>query len=693
MRDPQAGGPLAPSRLDELRKRYEENPRRFFAPLANELRKSGDLDQAISLCQEHLESQPGNMNGHVVYGQALFDAGRYPEADATFTTALSLDPENLIVLRHLGDISRLGGDAAKALEWYTRVLDADPRNEEILSFIDEVKATLAAGPPASRATPSAGVTPAAGTVAVMPVAATPAVAQEAVASPAVAASEAPTIEFSPPRRSSKGNLTPIAPVETVPIKRPSVPLIDVDIDFASEMATPVAVPPVAPPQNSGVPGGDIELSNPFGEPTPAATEAVAAAPPPAAPDLQIESALGWDMGTVDLAAAEPAHAEGTTTAADGTPPVFVTETMAELYLQQGFRDEALQVYRQLADMNPNDESLQERIRSLEGGSRSSLSLDRVANVEPDFAPGTDGLVPMRDAEPPAPPEPPEPERAVAEPAIAETAMDSPTADFDLTDSAFEPGDIAHSSSEALDTAHAPTPPSVTSIADLAFDDAPADVTPADAEPAPVVAPGVESPPAMAEMVELEVPGVPAMLDVTEAAEVPDVQPVVAQRLAAISRSARSFFATLAQRRPLRADGTAPAGMAAVPAAEPAPPPRGSGSVDALFGDAPPSADDAMARALATAVGVVDAPSSIRGRPTKAAASEFSLDSVFRGETALRASGPIARQSEVLKFDQFFASGEGGQVAPPPPPAAPNAAPPAAGDDAQFQSWLQGLKNP
>ncbi|HVZ49275.1 MAG TPA: tetratricopeptide repeat protein, partial [Gemmatimonadaceae bacterium] len=143
---------MAPSRLDELRKRYEENPRRFFAPLANEYRKAGDLDQAISLCQTHLDEQPGNMNGHVVYGQALFDAGRYDEAQVTFTTALGLDPENLIALRHLGDISRLTNNAPQAIEWYNRVLEADPRNDEILAFIDELKAS--APPPPQPAPPA-----------------------------------------------------------------------------------------------------------------------------------------------------------------------------------------------------------------------------------------------------------------------------------------------------------------------------------------------------------------------------------------------------------------------------------------------------------------------------------------------------------------------------------------------------------
>ena len=65
--------------------------------------------------------------------------------------------------------------------------------------------------------------------------------------------------------------------------------------------------------------------------------------------------------------------------------------MAELYLQQGFRDEALQVYRQLAALNPDDESIKDRIRHLESGDRASLS----------FAAVTDEAVPAEPAAPEA----------------------------------------------------------------------------------------------------------------------------------------------------------------------------------------------------------------------------------------------------------------------------------------------------
>ena len=47
------------ARIDELRKKFEENPRRYFAPLANELRKAGDVTQAIALCREFLPKHAG----------------------------------------------------------------------------------------------------------------------------------------------------------------------------------------------------------------------------------------------------------------------------------------------------------------------------------------------------------------------------------------------------------------------------------------------------------------------------------------------------------------------------------------------------------------------------------------------------------------------------------------------------------
>src|SRR5437588_8506951 len=145
-------------RIEELRQKFEENPRRYFAPLANEYRKAGEIDQAIAICREYLPQQPGHMSGHIVYGQALYEAKQFEESKAVFETALSLDPENLIALRHLGDIALVIGDTVGARGWYGRVLEADPRNEEIQAQLAKLDAAPAAGTPAagdpSAATPA-----------------------------------------------------------------------------------------------------------------------------------------------------------------------------------------------------------------------------------------------------------------------------------------------------------------------------------------------------------------------------------------------------------------------------------------------------------------------------------------------------------------------------------------------------------
>jgi tetratricopeptide (TPR) repeat protein len=141
------------ARIDELQRRFAENPRRYFAPLANEYRKNGNLEQAILICQEYLPQQPGHMSGHIVYGQTLYEAGRFAEARAVFETAVALDPENLIALHHLGDIARQLGDIDAARSWYRRVLETDPRNDEIIGLLAQLES---ASPVAQTATdPSA----------------------------------------------------------------------------------------------------------------------------------------------------------------------------------------------------------------------------------------------------------------------------------------------------------------------------------------------------------------------------------------------------------------------------------------------------------------------------------------------------------------------------------------------------------
>lgn len=412
----------ASARLDELRKRYDENPRRFFAPLANEFRKAGDLDMAIGLCERHLAEQPTNMNGHVVYGQALFEAGRLDDARTTFATAISLDPENLIALRHLGDIARLNGDPNGARGWFRRILDADPRNDEILAFLVELDAAAAIEN------------------------ATPLIAQRAVETvpPAVPdPSTARTVEIVPPviaRPSadetalalevfgSEAAPEPVAPPEP----RPSMALLDLP-DFGdlpgfnetplegiaadAELATPDTIEPLRAIDTgstfgplaeeysaSDTPVFGFESTSAMIDEGPifeapvfeaSVVESVAMDAPifdtpvqePEAADVvepAMEPVLESVMEPVTEPTVEPAIESLATPApepavmfdemlvdedeaaapAEGAHSPFVTATMAELYLQQGHAERALEVYQQLAEQRPDDEALKMRIRAL-----------------------------------------------------------------------------------------------------------------------------------------------------------------------------------------------------------------------------------------------------------------------------------------------------------------------------------------
>ncbi|MEO7040614.1 MAG: tetratricopeptide repeat protein, partial [Gemmatimonadaceae bacterium] len=146
--------------IEDLRKQFAENPRRVFARLANEYRKSGDLDVAIEICRAHVPLQPTYISGYIVLGQALFERGQPDEARSTFETALSLDPENLIALRQLGDIARASGDLDAARGWYHKLLEVDPQNEDISAQLEALDApTQSAATPITAASTSAEAAP------------------------------------------------------------------------------------------------------------------------------------------------------------------------------------------------------------------------------------------------------------------------------------------------------------------------------------------------------------------------------------------------------------------------------------------------------------------------------------------------------------------------------------------------------
>lgn len=581
---------ISSARIDELRKKFDENPRRYFAPLANEYRKGGDLEQAIFICQEYLPQQPGHMSGHIVYGQALFELGRHDDAKVVFETALSLDPENLIALRHLGDIARAASDLPTAHAWYQRVLEADPRNEEIAAILSELASMPMAPPPAPAPESTSTADVSVSSTAPTPLS-TPAL-REAAAESELGSTPAPVLDMIEPPTSAPAaepfgqieQSTGAAPIQASaasPADEELLDLDDFDLGGAPGPSTDLGETPPEPHIERAT---DIELGLPDdGMSSPTFTEQ--AAEIPSLPGLEnFESGIGT-AGTRSVAATEtesffdlptgereilPGESTGESPATGGE---FATETMAELYLQQGHLESALAIYRTLVAQRPADEALRARMSEVEQRARRTT------------APAASTTAPV-----------------YAGPTIREF----------LAGIVNRPVPASRSGAAEI-----PPPP------------------PMEAEQAP--------PPAM----ETELVSPPAV----EAEQAP------------------------------------PAARSAPRPTPSSPSDTVSGSIDALFSGATSDRGDALAASTLADAFAPDSPETapLRGMPAHRAASELSLDHVFKNTSAQRSSGEVDRKS----FDEFFSE------EPPPLPANGESAPTGEADDdvQHFNSWLSGLKKP
>lgn len=377
-----------PGRLDELKRKFDENPKRYFAPLANEYRKAGDAELAIELCRTYLPQQPGHMSGYIVYGQALHDAGQTEESAAVFKQALSLDPENIIALRHLGDISRNVGDNVGAMRWYGKVLELDPRNEEISAFLASLAApgTKAFAPPVvperqkpptirPEPEPDASAVSLEDIVSEPDVAQTPYVADEAAEQDSddlleqsfeepldepFEVTEWPTALDATSSADSESN-----PVIEGPWHATTEPETAPEHGGDAEESTPLRFADFMPEEEAAFAPTPEELgeASPVAEPTPAPD---ASPESPSEANVSSEPAPEPDTVEADVAAVPEANVAPempSQSAADQASP-FVTETMAELYLSQGLRGEALAIYRQLV-VRRDDPALRQKIAELE----------------------------------------------------------------------------------------------------------------------------------------------------------------------------------------------------------------------------------------------------------------------------------------------------------------------------------------
>ncbi len=98
----------------------------------------GKYSSAVEICREHLHEQSGIVSGRIIYAAALYLTGQLESASEQFYHVLSLDPDNIVALKYLGDIEFQLGDEVAALASYRRVLEIDPHCRGLASELNRV---------------------------------------------------------------------------------------------------------------------------------------------------------------------------------------------------------------------------------------------------------------------------------------------------------------------------------------------------------------------------------------------------------------------------------------------------------------------------------------------------------------------------------------------------------------------------
>ena len=131
-----AGNP----RIDELRKKLDKEPgSRLFAQLAEELRKDGDLEEAIQVAREGLQKHSNYPSARMTLGRALFDTGDWSAARAEFDLVLKGAPDNILASRLLAECLESLGDVPGAIARYKKTLALAPGDKQVLARLESLE--------------------------------------------------------------------------------------------------------------------------------------------------------------------------------------------------------------------------------------------------------------------------------------------------------------------------------------------------------------------------------------------------------------------------------------------------------------------------------------------------------------------------------------------------------------------------
>jgi len=396
------------SEIAKLTERIAKDPKsKLFVPLAEEHKKAGDIEMAILVLMEGLRSNPGYVTARSFLGRLLMDKGDLDGAQKELEEVIKAIPDNLLAQRKLGDLYVLQGRGGDALQRYKAALALNPGDKELPSLLADLEAGKdisaripgpkgLSSPAAPKAVP-ASVAPA------QPKPVPPGPARPAAPAPAApaAAQKAPT----PAPAASRTDTAPVVPAKPVvqPQPVPTAPPAPPSRDEAEIIEDIVEIEPLeqsGPSWEIKVPAEE-EQAVPQSEPAGLSAETsempafdLSETPAIAATDTEDLTAGSWGTETFDLP--EKSKPAGAAAVGDEGGDDLNTNTLAELYISQGFYDKAIEVYQGMLEERPGNIALQQKLEKLHGMAGNAASgVERFATAVPDkgeYAPAASEMI-------------------------------------------------------------------------------------------------------------------------------------------------------------------------------------------------------------------------------------------------------------------------------------------------------------
>jgi tetratricopeptide (TPR) repeat protein len=371
------------SEIAKLTDRISKDPRsKLFVPLAEEYKKAGDSEMAIHVLLEGLKNNPEYVTARSSLGKLLMAKGDLSGAQKEFEEVVKAVPDNLMARKKLGDLFILQDRPLDALPHYKIAQSLNPGDEELASLISDVEAgrDVSSKIPAFKAKTTAPE----------------AVKQEPPASiadhepaPAADLPQTPNIEATTPVETQS--------VPQVQLMAPAAETAEAPTSSATETEEPeevLVVEPLEPETftqeppavGEGLPGEQELRAEPavVGEETidlDFSTSAQSSDELVVSQDIRSGTELFnvEDRGTIPTAASEEIVADEIVETAvgegvleeipqsssediSGKSDDFTTDTLAELYISQGFFEKAIEIYERMLDDKPGSRGLQNKLR-------------------------------------------------------------------------------------------------------------------------------------------------------------------------------------------------------------------------------------------------------------------------------------------------------------------------------------------